>query len=65
MTTKTGDVIVKSIEDHMGRYRAINLKGGSQEISSTMDFVAKKNRILSFNADTLRQRYNGRKRYGP
>jgi len=27
--------------------------------------VAKKNRILSFNADTLRQRYNGRKRYGP
>jgi competence protein ComEC len=65
MTTKTGDVIVKSIEDHTRRYRAINLKGGSQEISSTMDFAAKKSRILSFNGDTLRQRYHGRKRYGP
>jgi competence protein ComEC len=65
MTTKTGDVIVKSIGDHGGRYRAINLKGNSQEVSSTMDFQSKKSRILSFNADTLRQRYQGQTKYGP
>jgi competence protein ComEC len=64
MTTKTGDVIVKSIGDHTGQYRAINLKGNSQEISSTMDFKSKKGRILSFNADTLRQRYEKPRRYG-
>ena len=65
MTTKTGDVIVKSIGDHMGAYRAVNLKGNSKEISSTMDFRSKKGRILSYNDDTLRQRYQGRRRYGP
>jgi competence protein ComEC len=65
MTTKTGDVIVESIEDHTGAYRAMNLKGNSKEISSTMDFRSKKSRILSFNEDTLRQRYQGRRRYGP
>ncbi|MCP3414249.1 hypothetical protein NLM16_09065 [Bradyrhizobium brasilense] len=65
MTTKTGDVIVKSIGDHTGAYRAVNLKGNSKEISSTMDFRSKKSRILSFNEDTLRQRYQGQRRYGP
>jgi competence protein ComEC len=65
MTTKTGDVIVKSMGDHTGDYRAVNLKGNSKEISSTMDFRSKKGRILSFNDDTLRQRYQGRRRYGP
>ncbi|UGY17979.1 hypothetical protein HAP48_0011410 [Bradyrhizobium septentrionale] len=65
MTTKTGDVIVKSIGDHTGVYRAVNLKGNSKDISSTMDFRSKKGRILSFNEDTLRQRYQGRRCYGP
>jgi competence protein ComEC len=65
MTTKTGDVIVKSIRDHIGAYRAVNLKGNSKDISSTMDFRSKKSRILSFNEDTLRQRYRGRRHYGP
>jgi competence protein ComEC len=65
MTTKTGDVIVKSIGDHTGAYRAVNLKDSSKDISSTMDFRSKKGRILSFNEDTLRQRYRGRRRYGP
>lgn len=63
MTTKTGDVIVKSTGDHAGAYRAINLKGNSKEISSTMDFHSKKSRILSYNDDTLRQRYQGRRRF--
>src|SRR4051794_40854023 len=41
MTTKTGDVIVKSTGDHTGAYRAINLIAGSTEISSSCDFSAK------------------------
>ena len=65
MTTKTGDVIVKSILDHAGHYRAVNLRGHSKEISSTMDFQSKKSQILSYNDDTLRQRYQGRRHYGP
>ena len=65
MTTKTGDVIVKSIGDHTGAYRAVNLKGNSKEISSTIDFRSKKSKILAYNEDTLRQRYQGHRRYGP
>lgn len=63
MTTKTGDVIVKSTGDHTGAYRAINLKGNSKEISSTMDFNSKKSRILTYNDDTLRQRYQRRRSF--
>jgi competence protein ComEC len=57
LTTKTGDVIVKSTDDHTGLYRAINLKAGSTEISSVYDFRAKKQKLLSYNADTIRQLY--------
>ena len=42
MTTKTGDVIVRSIGDHTGQYQAINLKAGSTEVSSEYKFVAKR-----------------------
>jgi competence protein ComEC len=63
MTTKTGDVIVKSVGDHAGHYRAVNLKGNSKEISSTMDFRSRKSLILSHNADTLRQRYATRRTF--
>jgi competence protein ComEC len=64
MSTKTGDVIVKSIGDHTGAYRAVNRKRNSKQISSSMDFRSKKSRILSFNEDTLRQRNQGQNRYG-
>ena len=57
MTTKTGDVIVKSIDTHTGLFRAINLKKGSTEISSQMDFRAKKAKLLSYNDDTIREIY--------
>jgi competence protein ComEC len=57
MTTKTGDVIVKSIDDHTGLFRAINLKANSTEISSQMDFRAKKAKLLSYNLDTIREIY--------
>jgi len=42
LTTKTGDVIVKSIEDHTGIYEAINPKANSTEVSSRSTFASKK-----------------------
>jgi competence protein ComEC len=63
MTTKTGDVIVKSLGDHCARYRAINLMTNSTAISSQYDFQSKKARILSYNADTVRQLYAPRPSY--
>jgi competence protein ComEC len=63
MTTKTGDIIVKSIGDHTGVFRAINLQANSTEISSQCDFEAKKKRLLSYNADTRRQMYTPRPAY--
>jgi competence protein ComEC len=63
MTTKTGDIIVKSIGDHTGAFRAINLKAYSTEISCQCDFEAKKKLLLSHNADTIRQLYTPRPSY--
>jgi competence protein ComEC len=58
MTTKTGDVVVKSIGDHTGLFRATNLRAGSTEVSSQYDFKSKKATLLSYNADTIRQLYS-------
>jgi competence protein ComEC len=63
MTTKTGDVIIKSIDDHTGNFRAINLKGNSTEVSSQRDFRSKKATLLSYNQDTIRQLYSRRPAY--
>jgi competence protein ComEC len=63
MTTKTGDVIVKSIGDHTGLFRAINLRAGSTEVSSQYDFRSKKATLLSYNDDTIRQLYSPRPSY--
>jgi competence protein ComEC len=63
MTTKTGDIIVESIGDHTGPFRATNLKANSTEISSQHDFEAKKKLLLSYNADTIRQLYTPRPSY--
>jgi competence protein ComEC len=60
MTTKTGDVLLKSIGDHTGNYRAINFKARSTEVSSTADFRSKKAKLLSYNDDTIRQLYAAR-----
>jgi competence protein ComEC len=58
MTTKTGDVIVESIGDHTGVFRATNLCADSTEISSQCDLRSKKAKLLSYNADTIRQLYS-------
>jgi competence protein ComEC len=63
MTTKTGDIIVKSIGDHTGQFRATNLKANSTEISSECDFISKKANLLGHNADTIRQLYSPRPGY--
>lgn len=57
LTTKTGDVVVKSIGDHTGNYQAINLISGSTQVSSTYNFVSKKKHLLSLNDDSLRNTY--------
>ena len=62
-TTKTGDVVLKSIGDHTGTYQAINLIGKSKNFSSQQIFTARKKRLLSFNRDSLRQLYEERRSY--
>lgn len=55
-TTKTGDVIVKSIGNHTGQFEVINLKAGSTEVSSRYVGNARKGQYLRNNEDTLRDR---------
>lgn len=55
-TTKTGDVIVKSIGNHTGQFEVINLKSGSTDISSMYVGHARKAQYLKNNEDTLRDR---------
>lgn len=55
-TTKTGDVIVESIEGHRVRYRVVNLISGSEKVSSTTIFASKKSDYLRNNADSIRNR---------
>jgi competence protein ComEC len=63
MTTKTGDVIVKSIGDHTGLFQAVNLCADSTEVSSHEVFTSKKAKLLSYNEDTIRQLYSRRPAY--
>lgn len=63
MTTKTGDVIVKSLPERPGVYRAINLRTSSTQASSVYDFVSKKSRLLAMNDDSLRQLYAPPRRF--
>lgn len=63
-TTKTGDVIVRSIGNHTGQFEVINLKAGSTEISSRYVGKARKALFLKNNADTLRDRRSAHNR-GP
>lgn len=63
-TTKTGDVVIKSIGDHSTWFEVINLKADSTEISSTHRLQSKKSAVLSKNEDTIRNIYN-RRTYGP
>ena len=57
MTTKTGDVIIRSLPPHTQKFRATNLIANSAVVSSELDFVTRKSHWLSMNADTLRNLY--------
>jgi competence protein ComEC len=57
-TTKTGDVVIQSAHPHARQYEVINYKANSTEISSRRTFEAKKARLLSSNADTIRNLYH-------
>lgn len=63
-TTKSGDVLVFSIKQHIGHYKVQNLKANSTEVSSEYDFCARKKSFLENNNDTIRARINKGKR-GP
>lgn len=41
-TTKTGDVIIESIGDHASKYRVLNLKANSTEVSSVNEITTKR-----------------------
>lgn len=55
-TTKTGDVLIESVPNHRKEYLVTNYKSDSAGISSTCRYVSKKFDLLSFNADTIRNR---------
>ena len=63
MTTKTGDILVESIDGHSGKYKGTNYKSNSQEVSSEYIKMSKKSKILSYNEDTIRQLYAKRPNY--
>ena len=56
-TTKTGDVLVQSVAGHQSRYQVWNLVADSTKVNSTAQFRSKKARLLSMNADTVRNIY--------
>lgn len=55
-TTKTGDVIVNSLNNHVGEFEVINLRAGSSEVSRRYMGQARKSQHLRHNSDTLRDR---------
>lgn len=56
-TTKTGDLLVRSVGDHSSKYQVVNLNSGSTNISSVQVRRSKKAHFLSQNADTVRNLY--------
>lgn len=57
VTTKTGDVIIDSMEPHRMHYRVTNLMSDSTKISSVRQHLSKKAHILSRNPDVVRNIY--------
>lgn len=59
-TTKTGDIIIESTNEHNGRFKVTNLIAGSTQVSSKNYYKSRKNERLNVNGDTLRARANKR-----
>ena len=55
-TTKTGDVLVESLENHTSNFRVTKFKANSDEVSSQCEFTVRKAHFLKNNLDTIRDR---------
>lgn len=53
-TTKTGDVLIRSLGGHTMDFRVTNFKANSNEVSSVYDYRSRKSKLLSANQDTVR-----------
>lgn len=62
-TTKTGDVVVASRGESHDDFVVTNLIKGSTEVSSQIQFKAKKQGLLSMNMDTVKQLFSKSGRY--
>jgi competence protein ComEC len=62
-TTKTGDVLIRSIGEHTHQYKVVNLITDSEKISSTYTATSKKSAFLSRNLDTIKNVYNKKSKY--
>lgn len=60
-TTKTGDIIIISLNPHRRKYKVYNLKSNSTDISSEEEFATKKSKILCHRMDTVRNIYERKK----
>ncbi len=58
-TTKTGDIVIKSLSPHTQTCKLLNLIADSHQLSSEKTFTTKKSRKLHHNLDTVRQTYAG------
>jgi competence protein ComEC len=57
-TTKTGDIIIESVQPHTHIYKVFNLISNSAKISSIKTFKSRKSKFLSYNADSIRNHFN-------
>ena len=58
MTTKTGDVIAESIENHRSKFQVTNMISNSTKIKDRYIYTARKAKLLSMNLDSIRNLYN-------
>lgn len=57
-TTKTGDVIIESIAGHSTNYRVTNWIADSTKLNRVEVYKSKKGRLLTMNADSIRNYYH-------
>jgi len=56
VTTKTGDVLIESMDNHRKHYVVTNFQSDTTSVSSQKVYESKKFRLLKMNSDTLRNR---------
>ena len=56
-TTKTGDIIIESINGHRADYKLTNYQTNGEDIRSISEYVSKKSHFVRQNLDARRNRY--------